>query len=115
MEFDFIKYDTKEQDCIEKMKSMRNVVLVMVNSDSVPDKMEKVCEEIKQCDDLKNIPILGFAHKKHVTKMPPSMRFNLNDIILTPTGCEDILNRIDVWIKTYMVMNNQRVETWVEN
>ena len=47
-----------------------------------------------------NTPFIGLSLKRHYTEMSEEERFEFQDILLLPARTEDILTRIDIWVKT---------------
>ena len=76
-----------------------NVLLFIINSDKRHFSKE-VIQKIRESETFVNVPFIGLSLKRHFTEMSEQERFEFQDILLLPARTEDILTRIDIWVKT---------------
>ena len=96
---------------LKQLKNYTKIQLFIIDVDQVFVKVDEVVEKINQDSELKNIPKIGLSLKTHHALMKYGRRCSFEDFILMPCGNEDLLTRIDVWIKTYQsLMMPQKVE-----
>ena len=81
-----------------------DILLFIIDTDNPRIDREDILENIKETSYCENIPIIGLALKRHFGNMPSEERWNYEDILLMPCNTEDLLTRIDIWIKTYQIM-----------
>ena len=95
------KYLLFPVDFIASLDFLRNhnVILFIINSDRKKFSRD-VIQKIKENENFMNTPFIGLSLKRHYTEMSEEERFEFQDILLLPARTEDILTRIDIWVKT---------------
>ena len=89
---------------IKQIKHYTKIQLFIIDVDQVFVKVDDVVEKINADPELKDIPKIGLSLKAHHSIMNEKRRKSFEDFILMPCGNEDLLTRIDVWIKTYQTL-----------
>ena len=89
------------QFSLKKLKNYKKIQLFIMDVDQVYVKIDEVIGKLKEHEKYKVVPKIGLSLKKHHKTMDPEIRNKFDDFILMPCGNEDLLTRIDVWIKTY--------------
>jgi hypothetical protein len=100
--FNFVEVQTKFSS--KALGLIPNINLIFFDLDQMNIEYLPFHKEIKALERYNKIPIIGLAMKKHVDEINPELKANLDDLILLPTGMEDVLTRVDLWVKTYKNM-----------
>lgn len=103
----YLLYPVDQMDSMDLIGFPQNVILFMVDTDNPLIKRALIIEKIKTTEFFENIPIIGLSLKQHYAEMTKDDKWNFNDILLMPCGTEDMLTRIDIWIKTYETICNE--------
>ncbi|UYP48692.1 hypothetical protein NEF87_004977 [Candidatus Lokiarchaeum ossiferum] len=103
----YLLYPVDQVDSMELIGFPQNVILFMVDTDNPLIRRDLIIEKIKTTEFFENIPIIGLSLKQHYAEMTKDDKWNFNDILLMPCGTEDMLTRIDIWIKTYETICNE--------
>ena len=77
------------------------IKLFIIDVDQPFINVEKVLNDLDSDPNYRNIPRIGLSLKKHHASLPPKIRKKFQDFVLMPCGNEDLLTRIEVWIKTF--------------
>jgi hypothetical protein len=104
------QYDLFPVDLIQSLDLIgfpRNVMIFIVDTDNPRVKRIEILEKIKTDDLFLNIPVIGLSLKKHFAEMTKGEKWQFNDILLMPCGMEDMLTRIDIWVKTSELIRDE--------
>jgi hypothetical protein len=95
------KYLLFPVDFIASLDFLQNhqVLLFIINSDKRSFSHD-VIQKIKENENFMNTPFIGLSLKRHFSEMSHEERYEFQDILLLPARTEDILTRIDIWVKT---------------
>ena len=96
---------------ITRLASYTNIILFIYDVDQPYLKPMEFIPKLKNNPSYQNIPIIGMALKKHFGTMDPSEKLLFEDILLVPFGNEDLLTRIEIWVRTYEIMSNPSLGT----
>jgi PleD family two-component response regulator len=105
LEMAFNFHFLKKNESLDSIPSMESVSVILINLDNPMFKSLSLLTEFNKHEIFQNVPKLGFTHRKFATEMKPEIKMQCDDIILVPYNCEDLMQRIDVWIKTFEVIN----------
>jgi len=94
---------------IRQLQSYSNIILFIIDTDCVFLEVEALVFEIKSTPTYQNIPAIGLSFKQHFAQMNPAFRNQFEDFLLKPMGNEDLLTRIEVWVRTFEIVNNDEV------
>lgn len=97
------------QFSIDQLENYPHILLMIIDTDQVYIKMESLLKTIKTSPKYQNIPLVGLSLKQHFPKMPVEIRNQFEDIILMPNSQEDLLTRIEIWICTYLTINDNSI------
>ncbi len=106
----YFLYPVDQIDSLDLIGFPQNVILFMVDTDNPRIKRNLIIQKIKETELFENIPIIGLSLKQHYAEMTKDDKWNFNDILLMPCGTEDLLTRIDIWIKTYETLCDDDTE-----
>ncbi|MHA1727290.1 MAG: hypothetical protein ACTSWY_01000 [Promethearchaeota archaeon] len=100
----------KSKDVIHKLDLCKNINLLIINTDWHSNSLSDILIKIKNDIRYYNIPIIGLVLKRYILKMEHINRNYFDDILPIPTRNEDIINRIEVWIKTYKFLVKKKLK-----
>jgi len=95
---------------IDGIMDRDDVYLFLVNTDKPWTGIIESVKKLKKNFKFQNVPVVGLALKKHIDKMDEQTKLLFEDIILTPCSYEDLLNRIEIWVKTYEIISNRDIK-----
>ena len=98
----YLLFPVDQIDSLDLIGFPQNVILFMVDTDNPRIKRNLIIQKIKMSEFFENIPIIGLSLKQHYAEMAKDDKWKFNDILLMPCNTEDLLTRIDIWIKTYV-------------
>lgn len=93
-------------DSIDILDPSWNIKLFFLNTDRPWLGLNEILDKIKDSEYYQNIPVIGLALKQHYQEIDSQIRHKFEDILLMPCGAEDLLTRVDIWVKTYDVVCN---------
>ena len=96
---------------IKHLHTYSNIILFIIDTDSVYLDLDTLVKEIKSSADYQNIPTIGLSLKQHFAKMEPRFRNLFEDFLLKPMGNEDLLTRIEIWVRTFEIVNSEEAQT----
>ncbi|MHA1610759.1 MAG: hypothetical protein ACTSVZ_13305 [Promethearchaeota archaeon] len=88
-------------DSIDILDPSWNIKLFIINTDRPWIGLELILEKLKHSEYYQNIPAIGLSLKQHFKQIENRIRHQFEDILLMPCGAEDLLTRVDIWVKTY--------------
>ncbi len=88
-------------DSIDILDPSWNIKLFIINTDRPWIGLELILEKLKHSEYYQNIPAIGLSLKQHFRQIDDRIRHQFEDIMLMPCGAEDLLTRVDIWVKTY--------------
>jgi response regulator RpfG family c-di-GMP phosphodiesterase len=100
--YNFLELQTKFS--IKALELFTHIELFFFDIDQPQIKLDAFYSEIKAHNKYQVIPIIGLASKKYFKDLGQDLRGKFDDIILLPTSMEDVLTRIDLWLKTAKAM-----------
>jgi hypothetical protein len=103
----FVNFEKHFQ--IDSLQSWSDIVLFVMNIDQPWISIDESVRLLKLHPLYENIPVLGMALKQHIGKLGACDRYAFEDIILMPNSWEDMLTRIEVWVKTYQSIKESPV------
>jgi len=105
------KYLLFPVDFIASLDFLQNhqVLLFIINSDKRSFSHE-VIQKIKEDENFMNTPFIGLSLKRHFSEMSETERYEFQDILLLPARTEDILTRIDIWVKTSEIIMEDAIQ-----
>lgn len=95
----------QKNESLDSIPIMDSVSVILLNLDNPQFKSLPLLNELNKHPYYQNVPKLGFTYRKFANQMKPELKMQCDDIILVPYNCEDLMQRIDVWIKTFEVVN----------
>ena len=95
---------------ISQLQTYSNIILFIIDTDCVYLDAEELVKQIKSHANYQNIPAIGLSFKQHFAQMSSSFRNMFEDFLLKPMGNEDLLTRIEVWVRTFEIVNNEEVQ-----
>ncbi|MHA1646497.1 MAG: hypothetical protein ACTSVU_00955 [Promethearchaeota archaeon] len=101
----YVLYPIDNYDSLDMLDPSLNIKLFLINSDKPWLGIVEIIDSIKNNESYQNVPLIGLSMKKHFPEMPFDERYKFEDIMLMPCSYEDLLTRIEVWVKTYNVMS----------
>ncbi|MCP4764037.1 MAG: hypothetical protein GY870_19850 [archaeon] len=93
---------------IQRLESFKDITLFLVNTDCFWIKIPEILNTLQENETYQNIPTIGLALKRHFSKMPQEERILYEDIVAMPCSTEDLLSRIDVWVRTHELIKEDR-------
>ncbi|MHA1339441.1 MAG: hypothetical protein ACTSO2_05580 [Promethearchaeota archaeon] len=97
---------------IEQLSTYTGISVFVINMNLSWENILQLVNSLKKNELYKNIPIIGLCHKKFEKEIPLDLQFLMEDIILIPANMEDILTRIEVWIKTSELINKKDIKSF---
>ena len=101
----YILYPIDNYDSLDMLDPSLNIKLFIINSDKPWLGIKNIIDSIKNNDHYQNVPLIALSMEKHFPEMPFDERYKFEDIMLMPCSYEDLLTRIEVWVKTYDVIS----------
>jgi response regulator RpfG family c-di-GMP phosphodiesterase len=95
---------------VTQLQTYSNIILFIVDTDCVYLDVEELINQIKSKTEYQNIPAIGLSFKQHFAQMSASFRNKFEDFLLKPMGNEDLLTRIEVWVRTFEIVNSEEVQ-----
>ncbi|MHA1777453.1 MAG: hypothetical protein ACTSWC_11810 [Promethearchaeota archaeon] len=97
-------------DSLDLLSPNWNIKLFLINTDRPWIGLQNILDKIKSSEHFMNIPAIGLSLKKHYHDIDEKVKYMFEDILLMPCGAEDLLTRVDVWIKTYNVVCSDEIK-----
>ncbi|WP_457558699.1 hypothetical protein [Candidatus Harpocratesius sp.] len=98
-------------DDIDVLDPSWNIKLFFLNTDRPWIGLKDILEKIKESEYYMNIPVIGLSLKQHYHEIEEKVKHMFEDILLMPCGSEDLLTRVDIWIKTYNLLCSDEIES----
>jgi len=97
---------------INQLDSCENISIFVINMNIEWENIFLVINSLKNDLKYKNIPMIGFCNKKFEKEIPTELQLKFEDIILIPTKIEEILTRLEVWVKTSELINREEIKNY---